>query len=80
MTGRELRDKLNYVGMSKGIRKLALDEKLATAEDLAVMDEIDVCNLIVEKYELVYAASEEIGLVYKDKVAELYKLLKVISR
>lgn len=80
MTGRDLKDKLNYVGMSKGIRKLALDEKLATAEDLAVMDEIEVCDLIAEEYEFVYAESEEIGLVRKDKVMELDKLLKVISR
>lgn len=33
MTGRELSENLNYLGMSSGIRKLALKEKLATAEN-----------------------------------------------
>ena len=32
MTGRELSDKLNYLGMERGIRKLALEEKMETAE------------------------------------------------
>lgn len=32
MTGRELSDKLNYLGMERRIRKLALEEKLETAE------------------------------------------------
>lgn len=80
MTGRELSEKLNYLGMERGIRKLALEDKMATAEEIAVMSEIDVCELISKEYELVYSESEEIGLVHKDKIAEYNKLLKVISR
>lgn len=34
MTGRELSDKLNYTGMEIAVRKLALKEKLASAEKL----------------------------------------------
>lgn len=80
MTGRELSEKLNYLSMERGIRKLALEDKMATAEEIAVMSEIDVCELISKEYELVYSESEEIGLVHKDKIAEYNKLLKVISR
>ena len=80
MTGRELSEKLNYLGMERGIRKLALEDKMATAEEIAVMSEIDVCELISKEYELVYSESEEIGLVHKDKIVEYNKLLKVISR
>ena len=65
MTGRELSGNLNYLGMSSGIRKLALKEKLATAEELAVMNEVEVCDLVANEYELVYAENEEIGLVRK---------------
>ena len=36
MTGRELSDKLNYLGMERKIRKLALEEKMETAEKIAV--------------------------------------------
>ena len=53
MTGRELSGNLNYLGMSSGIRKLALKEKLATAEELAVMNEVEVCDLVANEYELV---------------------------
>lgn len=80
MTGRELSGNLNYLGMSSGIRKLALKEKLATAEELAVMNEVEVCDLVANEYELVYAENEEIGLVRKDKMGEYNKLVTVISR
>lgn len=80
MTGRELSDKLNYLGMERRIRKLALEEKLETAEKIAVMTEVEVCELISKKYEVVYPESEEIGLVRKDKMKEYNSLVKVISR
>ena len=80
MTGRELSENLNYLGMSSGSRKLALKENLATAEELAVMNEGEVCDLVANEYELVYAENEEIGLVRKDKMGEYNKLVTVISR
>lgn len=80
MTGRELSDKLNYLGMERRIRKLALEEKLETAEKIAVMTEVEVCELISKKYEVVYSETEEIGLVRKDKMKEYNSLVKVISR
>lgn len=80
MTGRELSEKLNYIGMERAIRKLALDDKLATAEEIAIMSEIEVCELISKEYKVVYSESEEIGLVHKDKIVEYNNILKVISR
>ena len=74
MTGRELSENLNYLGMHSGIKKLA------TAEKLAVMNEVEVCDLVANEYELVYAENEEIGLVRKDKMGEYNKLVTVISR
>lgn len=80
MTGRELSDKLNYLGMERGIRKLALEEKMETAEKIAVMSEVEVCDLVSNEYEVVYSENEEIGLVQKDKLKEYESLVKVISR
>ena len=80
MDGRDLESKLNYLGMSRGIRKIALDDKLASVEELAVMSEVEVCDLVAQNYELVYAEDDEIGLVPKDKVKELYSMIKVVSR
>ena len=80
MDGRELESKLNYLGMSRGVRKIALDDKLASAEELAVMSEVEVCNLVAQNYQLVYAEEEEIGLVHNDDAKELFSMIKVVSR
>lgn len=80
MTGRELSDKLNYLGMERGIRKLALEEKMETAEKIAVMSEVEVCDLVSNEYEIAYSENEEIGLVRKDKLKEYESLVKIISR
>lgn len=80
MDGRELERKLNYLGKRRGIRKLALDDKLATDEELAVMSDVEVCDLVAENYQLLYAEDEELGLVRKDKAAELFSMIKVVKR
>lgn len=80
MTGRDLENKLHYLGMVRGIRKLALKEKMANAEKLAEMTEVEVCDLVAKKYEVVYSESEELGLMEKEKFKEFQKEIKVISR
>lgn len=80
MTGRELSEKLNYLGMERKIRKLALEEKMETAEKIAVMSTMEVCNLVSNEYEIVYSENEEIGLVHKDNLKEYSALTKIISR
>ena len=80
MTGRELTDKLFYIGMEKDARRLALRDKMAHAEEIAVMSEIEVCDLIVEKYEVVMCESEDILLIPKDKMKEFNKMSVYLSR
>lgn len=80
MTGRELGDKLNYLGMERGIRKLALDEKMASAEKIAIMSTTEVCDLVAKEYECVYSEGDELGLVRKDMMPEYNALVKIISR
>ena len=80
MDGRELERKLNYLGMQKGIRELAVKDKLAPIEKIAVMSEVEVCDLVAQNYQLVYAEDEEIGLVHNDDAKELFSLIKTISR
>ena len=66
--------------MERKIRKLALDEKMETAENIALMTSPEICNLIAKKYEVVYSENDEIGLVHKEKMEEYSKLVKIISR
>ena len=80
MDGRELESKLNYIGMSRGIRKIALDDKLASVEELAVMSEVEVCDLVAQNYQLVYSEAEELGLVHIDDAKKLFSMIKVVSR
>ena len=80
MNGRELESKLNYLGMSRGIRELALRDNLASAIELAVMSEVEVCELVAQNYQLVYSESEEIGLVHNNNAKKLFGLIEVISR
>ena len=80
MTGRELSLKLLYTGMEEGIRKLALKEKFATPEELAVMNEIAVCDLALTQYEVVFAGDEKILLVKRDDINEFEKLVTIIER
>ena len=80
MDGRELKSKLNYIGMSRAVRKIALDDKLASAEELAVMPEVEVCDLVAQNYQLVYAEDEEVGLVHNDNAKKLFDMLKLVSR
>ncbi len=80
MDGREFRDKLSYTGMVKGARRLALKEKLAKAEELAVMSEIDVCNLIMTEYDVAFAEDERVGLVKRDNFCEFEELVEIINR
>lgn len=80
MTGRELCEQLNYNGMVRAVRKLALGDKLASAEELAVMPEDEVCELLSKNYEMLYAESEEIGLVRREDLPTVNKMIRRISR
>ena len=78
--GRDLQNKLNYLGMERDVRQLALDDKLDTPENIAVMSTTEVCNLVAEKYVLLYADSEELGLVDKDTYDSICEHIKRICR
>lgn len=80
MDGRTLSEKLNYTGMERAVRKLAIDEKLAPIENIAVMPKLEVCNLVAQTYEMVYAEQEEVGLVHREDLEEYNRLVKTISR
>ena len=73
-------DKLNYTGMEIAVRKLALKEKLASAEEIAVMSELDVCDLVSKHYEMVFSESENVGLVKKENAQKLFLMLEIIAR
>lgn len=80
MDGRELESKLNYPGMRRGVRKIALDDKLASAEELAVMSDTEVCDLVAQNYILAYTEYARIGLVRNDNADLMFAITKVVSK
>ena len=80
MTGRELEECLHYTGMIRAIRKLALTDKLADAEKLAVMTTEEVCNLVVKKYDVLSAGGERLILVPKENMEKVLSLVRMIDR
>lgn len=80
MSGRDIQDKLNYLGMERGIRELAIREKLAKLEEIATMSELEVCDLIAKEYDIFSSEAEELVLVKKENVEKVEKLIERICR
>lgn len=82
MIGEDLNELLIHKGMMRAIRKLAIKDKLANIEDIALMTTTEVCELILQDYELLYVDDdeEEIGLVKKENIDKVKSLIELISR
>lgn len=80
MDGRDLSDRLPYMGMIRDARKLAFKDKMATAEELALMSELEVCDLIVQNYNIVMSESEKVLLIPKDKMDEFEQMAVYLCR
>lgn len=80
MNARTLNDHMTYLGMERDARKVLLEEKLATADEVAVMTSIDVCEKLLETYDVVSIEKEKI-LVVKWEDKDLFqKITKTLSR
>lgn len=80
MTGRELSDKMIYMGMERALRRLAVKDKLAPLEKIAYMTEIEICDLAVKNYEVVFTEDEKIGLVKPEDMDTYKKIVHVLAR
>lgn len=80
MNGRDLNDCLLYVGMVKDARKLAFKDKMATAEELALMSEQEICDLIAQNYDIVMSEDEKVLLIPKDKMDEFEQMAVYLCR
>lgn len=80
MNGRDLNDCLLYAGVVKDARKLAFKDKMATAEELALMSEQEICDLIAQNYDIVMSEDEKVLLIPKDKMDEFEKMAVYLCR
>lgn len=80
MDARELENKMNYLGMERDARKLLIDEKLATADEVAIMTCVEICSKILETYEVVSCEDEDITIVKHDDMDTYNSIVRFLSR
>lgn len=81
MDARELYNKhINYTNMERDARKIVLKDNLAKAEDVAIMTDIEVYEMLLQKYEVVMCATEKILLIDKENMEEFNSVAVYLSR
>ena len=80
MDARTLENKMNYLGMERQARKILIDEKLARAEEVAIMTCVDVCEKLLETYEVVSCEDEDITIVKKEDMKTYNDIVRFLSR
>ena len=80
MTGRELTNKINYMGQERRARQLLMEDKLKTAQEVALMTLEEVCDALLDKYQVVAVEDEDIILLDKEFAKEYAKHIKHLDR
>lgn len=80
MDARELASHINYLGMERNARKIVMKDKLAEAENVALMTSLEVYEVLLEKYEVVMCESEDILLIEKNKIRDFNEMAVYLSR
>lgn len=80
MDARDLENEMNYNGMERSARKILIDEKLANVEQVAIMTCLEVCEKLLEKYEVVSCEDEDITIVKKEDMKTYNSIVKFLSR
>ena len=80
MDARELANNISYLNMERCARKIILKDNLAKAEDVAIMTDVEVYEILLQKYEVVRCEDEEILLIDKEKIKEFNSMAVYLSR
>ena len=80
MDARELKSHAMYTCMERDARAIILKDNLATAEELALMTNLDVFDRLLEKYEVVMCEPEDILLIDRKKMEEFNKMAVYLRR
>lgn len=80
MDARTLESKMNYLGMERAARKILIDEKLATADEVAFMTCVEVSEKLLEYYEVVSSGPEDITIVKHEDMSTYNSIVRYLSR
>lgn len=73
-------DNIHYIGQERNARKLLIDDKLATVEEVALMTMEEVSEKLLEKYQVISVESEDIILLDKEFIEEFVRHIKHLTR
>ena len=80
MDARTLENNMNYLGMERDARKILIEENLATAEEVAMMTCVNVCERLLETYEVVSCENDDITIVRKEDMKTYNAIVRYLSR
>jgi len=80
MDARTLESKMNYLGMERAARKILIDEKLVIPTEVAIMTCVEVCDKLLEVYEVVACEDEDITIVKKEDMKTYNDIVRFLSR
>ena len=80
MDGRALYSNINYFGMERDMRELLIEEGIKKAEDLATMTSVEVCDALLEYYDVVSCEDECITIVKQKDVKTYNSIVKYLER
>lgn len=80
MTGRELASNINYIGQERKARQLLLDDKIRTAQEVALMTTEDVCDALLDKYKVIAIEEEDVILIDSEFAEECAKHIRHLER
>ena len=80
MDARNLDNRLIYTGMERCARKILIDEKLATVDEVACMTSVEVCEKLLEHYEVVSCEVEKITIVKHENMSTYNAIVRNLSR
>jgi hypothetical protein len=80
MDERELASKMIYMGMERRARSILIRENLASVDEVAIMTRYEVCEKLLETYEVVSCEDECITLVKKEDMETYNNIVKCLDR
>lgn len=80
MDARTLESKMNYLGEEKAARKILIEDGLAKPEEVAIMTCVEVCQKLLENYEVVSCEEEDITIVKKEDMETYNSIVKILER
>lgn len=80
MTADELNCKMHYWGMERAARRVLVEEKLATPEEVALMTSVGVCERLLQAYEVVSCESETITIVKQKDMVTYNAITRCLER